>query len=55
MAGKARPAGPVPTTYSTALTARRWGVPPWVVSCEEPTPEVVALWARRERIFRSME
>jgi len=22
---------------------------------EEPTPEVVALWARRERIFRSME
>ena len=51
--GKPSPPGPVPLLYTVRLTARSWGVPPWVVTGEEPTPEVVALWARRERIFRT--
>ncbi len=46
---------PIPYLYTVRQTARSWGVPPWVVMGEEPTPECVSLWARRERIFRSME
>lgn len=46
---------PVPHFYTILQTARQWGCPPWVVAAEEPTPETVALWERRQRIVRSME
>ena len=45
---------PVPRLYQVRQSARSWGVPPWVAAGEEPTPETIALWLRRERIFRSM-
>lgn len=47
--------GSVPYTYHLRGIARQWGVPPWVVACEEPTPAVVSRWVIRERIFSGME
>lgn len=41
--------------YTLRNIAHSWGVPPWVVAGQEPTPAVVALWVRRERIFQNME
>lgn len=47
--------GPVPFVYSLRNIANRWGVPPWVVTGEEPTAAAVSRWIWRERIFSSME
>jgi hypothetical protein len=41
--------------YSARLIARSWGVPPWVVTGEDPDPDTVARWLVRERIFLNME
>lgn len=45
----------VPFLYSARLIARSWGVPPWVVTGEDPDPDTVARWLVRERIFLNME
>jgi hypothetical protein len=35
-------------------TARAWGVPPWVITGEAPTREVVSRWVRIERFCTSL-
>ena len=45
----------MPRWFTLRLTAQQWNVPPWVAAGEDPTPETIALWERRERIIRSME
>jgi hypothetical protein len=45
----------VPLSYSIRSIARSWGVPPWEVTAEEPTPANRSRWYWRERIFTSME
>jgi hypothetical protein len=34
--------------------ASGWGVPPWVVTGEQPTEAVVSLWATREIVLRRL-
>lgn len=47
--------GPVPLVYVVRQVAQAWGVPPWIVSAEEPTPEVRSRWFQRELLFLRME
>ena len=48
--------GPVPFLYSARSIARSWGVPPWVVTGEDPAdPDTVSRWLVRERLFLNME
>lgn len=46
---------PVPWLYSVRSIARSWGVPPWVVTGEDPTPDTVSRWLVREQLFLGME
>ena len=45
----------VPLDYTLRSIAQSWGVPPWVVAGEEPTPETVSRWVRRELVYRRLE
>lgn len=53
--GQPPSSGPVPYTFMLDRLAARWGVPPWVLTGEQPTPDVVQRWITRGRIFMSME
>jgi hypothetical protein len=35
--------------------ARSWGVPPWSITNETPTEDVVARWVRRGLLMQSMD
>ena len=53
--GQPAPSGPVPYTFILERLAARWGVPPWVLTSEQPTPDVIQRWVTRGRLFMSME
>lgn len=50
-----RDGGSVPWLYAVRAIARSWGVPPWVVTGEDPTPDTVSRWLMREQLFLGME
>lgn len=47
--------GPVPFDLAIIRLASSWGIPPWVITGEEATPDVVSLWAHRGLIFQRIE
>lgn len=45
----------VPFDYHVRRIARQWGVPPWVVTGEEPTLATVSRWVTRELVYQRFE
>lgn len=44
----------VPYIYSLYRVALSWGVPPWVVTGEQPTADTVSRWVTRALIFQDI-